>query len=104
MRENERVLRRREGKTKLRERGGIVSVKTDLTLFIARILTTYCLLYLFIFIIFTKKFLNLFMKKWDVTRNIASSNILLPLNGSFEKIIPFHLRKNINIFFSCSLH
>jgi len=32
MREKERVLGGGEGKTKLRERGGIVSVKTDLYL------------------------------------------------------------------------
>ena len=49
--EKERILGGEERKTKLRERGGMVSVKTDLTLFIARILKTYYLLYLFIFII-----------------------------------------------------
>jgi len=36
---------------KLKERGDIVSVKTDLTLFIDRVLTIYYLIYLFIFII-----------------------------------------------------
>jgi len=47
----DRILGEEEKKTKLRERKSIVSVKTDLTLCIVRVLTTYHLLYLFIFIV-----------------------------------------------------
>jgi len=42
---------KRRKQNKLRERGDIVSMNTDITLFIVRVLTTYYLLYLFIFII-----------------------------------------------------
>ena len=48
LQEKERVLRGEERKMNLRGRWDIVSVKTDLTLFITRVLRTYYLFYYFI--------------------------------------------------------
>jgi len=64
IREKERVLGGGEGKTKLRRRGGveaIVSLKPNMSLFISRVLTTYYLFYLFIFIILSKRTLLYFL-------------------------------------------
>ena len=49
----ERVLKEREGKTKLRGREA-QKLSPNISLFISKILTTYYLLYLFIFIILYK--------------------------------------------------
>ena len=64
IREKERVLGGGERKTKLRRRGSveaIVSLKPNMSLFISRVLTTYYLFYLFIFIILSKRTLLYFL-------------------------------------------